>query len=336
VILGIVVAIPIVRRQVQEKSDSQRQSNRAFDAAVERSRLSSHEVDVVHRLVKHDLEADASLIFRSVVQFEKCIHAEIESVLAANPDRDELTEIEMLLSSIRRKVGFHMLPLELPLASTRNVSTGQTGTIFGASTRKPLVQKVTVVKNNEISFRVQYDVQAEDAVKLSPGVRLRFAFTRQEDGFYGVSVPVIAFSSQQGVIELGHTIEIKRNQMRQHVRVPTNLPLRFRLTRTTDPDKSEVAVGVLTDARMSDISGGGMSFTHANQLRPGDMVSLNFGLSGSTFAGVVGTVIRVGLQKKEKVPTFKHHIRFETLSNDKRDKIVKYVFEKLRVLSSWR
>jgi hypothetical protein len=262
------------------------------------------------------------------------VDAEVTSLLrsgAAEPDG----AADQVLSELRRKLGFSHLPLEHPLMSTRNITIGQTGSLFGKEGNRPLFNKVSVADNNSFFFTIQYNVDKEEVYRIAPGAVVRFIFARQRDGLYGVQVKV-ANVKEAGVIDLLHTMEIRRNQLRQHVRIETNLPMRFRLLSTKDPEKSEVQRGQLVSTRMSDISGGGMSFVCEQSLRLNDLISLNFDLPGTSFAGISGKIVHLTLREGKGGALVKHHVQFVNMEPRKRELIVKYVFEKERQLSQWR
>jgi c-di-GMP-binding flagellar brake protein YcgR len=138
-----------------------------------------------------------------------------------------------------------------------------------------------------------------------------------------------------GVIEVLHSVDMRRNQLRQFVRIEVNLPLKLRLIRTADPNSSPVPLGTVVEARMADISGGGMSFLCDRSLRPGDLIAATFSLPSCNFATVSCKVLRVSLQEGKTRTHYRHHAQFVNLETARRDAIVRFVFEKMRLLSQW-
>jgi c-di-GMP-binding flagellar brake protein YcgR len=259
----------------------------------------------------------------------------VREILQSHPSQDDLRAKDELFSEIRRKIGFHHLPLEHPLVSTRNISIGQSGSVFGRSGGRPLFRKVMVVDNGPFVFRIQYNVEKENVVHIAAGNSVRFAFARQNDGLYGVEVRV-AKAENAGYLDVYHTLDMKRNQLRQYVRIETSLTLKFRLVKTPDPLKSEVKLGELISAKLSDISGGGLSFLYEKPLRLGDIVSLNFDLPGASCAGITGKIVHLSLREGKSGTLFKNHVQFLNIEPRKREKIITYVFEKERQISQWR
>ncbi|HUI93100.1 MAG TPA: PilZ domain-containing protein [Chitinivibrionales bacterium] len=307
----------------------QAQSQDLFNESADRVGLTTEEREKLLSLLSYQKALDPNTIFQSLPLFERCIDAEVgrlqksdKAVAADGPE-------EKLLSEIRRKLGFSYIPLEHPLVSTRNIAIGQVGSLFGKEGNKAIFNKVSVVGNNNFFLTVQYDVEGEDRSRAVSDTEVRFVFARQSDGLYGVQVKV-ANSKEPGVLDLLHTLDIRRNQLRQYVRVPTDLSLRFRLLTTKNPDKSEILRGHLITTRMCDISGGGLSFKHNQALRLGDLIGISFDLPGQMLSGITGKIVHLSLQEDKEGHQFKHHVQFVTIEQGQRDDIIRYVTEKER------
>jgi hypothetical protein len=334
IVAAIVGLLVFLVRTYQRRDEELVQSDNIFLEESLRCGLTEEERDKLHGLLSHEKVMAPHTIFQSLHLFEQCVAAEVASILrsgSAEPDGKQ----EQILSEIRRKLGFSHLPLEHPLVSTRNITIGQTGSLFGKEGNRPLFNKVSVSDNNSFFFTIQYNVEKEEVYRIAPGNIVRFIFARQHDGLYGVQVKV-ANVKEAGSIDLLHTMDLRRNQLRQYVRIETNLPLRFRLLSTKDPDKSEIQRGQLVTTRMSDISGGGMSFLCEQSLRLNDLISMNFDLPGVSFAGIAGKIVHLTLREGKSGALVKHHVQFANIEPRKRELIVKYVFEKERQLSQWR
>jgi c-di-GMP-binding flagellar brake protein YcgR len=201
------------------------------------------------------------------------------------------------------------------------------GSLFGKEGNKAIFNKVSVVGNNTLYFTLQYDVEREDRSRVESDAEVRFVFARQNDGLYGVQVKV-ANGKEPGALDLLHTLNLRRNQLRQYLRIETDLQLRFRLLSTKDPDKSEVQRGHLITTRMSDISGGGLSFLHEQSLRLGDLIAIAFDLPGQSFTGITGKIVHLTLREGKGAQQFKHHVQFVTIEQHRREDIIRYVSEK--------
>ncbi len=340
IVLTLALATLIVLLIYQNKLHKRRRdfaalAERRFDETAERLGLTAAEQRKARDLLAYERTLEPQVILQSVSVFERCVNKEIEKLVAGRIDNEERGRINECINGIRRKAGFSQLPLEHPLMSSRNIAIGQSGALFGADHRTPLIQRATVVDSNEFSFTIQYDIEHEDIVRFAPGNELKFAFARRNDGMYGVPLQVLG-ADNRGNIEVRHTLSLHRNQLRQYVRIEASFPVKARLIRTKDPDSSQVKRGEAVEARMSDISGGGLSFLCEQSFRPGDIVSVHFSLPNATFAGLQCKVLRISLQEGKTVTYFKHHGQFVDLDQRKRDQIVRYVFDKQRQISQWR
>jgi len=306
-----------------------------FTETVERLGLTPREHARIRQVLKHENISEPQVIFQSISFFERCIDREVRDLLARNISPELRREENDLLFGIRRKAGFHHLALEHPLASTRNMAIGQTGSLYGRNLKKPLIQQATVVDTNEFTFSLQYNVDKEDMCYIQPGDEIKLAFSRQNDSVYGVPLEVVS-ADGSGTIEVYHTLHLKRNQLRQHVRIDITLPIKFRLINTADMEKSEVRRGESVEAKMSDISGGGLSFLCERSLRAGDIISLGFDLPNAKFIGISAKALRISLQEGKLKTFYKHHVQFINLEPRRRDMIVKYVFDKQRQINQWR
>jgi c-di-GMP-binding flagellar brake protein YcgR len=313
----------------------QQQSKRVFDETVQRLGLSPAEVRKVNELLALETVSEPQVIFQSISLFEKCVDKEVQRLQSKGITQAQRDEENEILYSIRRKAGYHHLALEHPLVSTRNVAIGQVGALYGRTLKKPLIQRVVVVDSNEFSFSLRYAVDKEDVSGIRPGDEVKFAFTRQNDSVYGVPLRILS-ADGSGIITVQHTCTLRRNQLRQYVRIELSLPLKFRLVATEDPEKSDFKRGEPVDAKMSDISGGGLSFLCERSLRVGDTVSFTFELPAAKFVGIAAKVLRISLQEGKAKKFFKHHVQFVNIEPRRRDQIVKYVFDKQRQISQWR
>jgi hypothetical protein len=335
VAIAVVLAIVMsVRRMMQNKVDSAQTLSRLYSENVVRCELTDEEADLLQSMVQRKNLAQPHIVFQSLKLFEECLDAEVRSLLENTTEFDEKKWRE-LFSEMRMKMGFLHMPLEYPLVSTRNISIGQIGSVFSANDNKVLFRKVSVMDNTAFFLTLKYTVEKEAIHRLSPGQIVRFAFARQNDGLYGVQA-VINTADRAGVIELQHTLEMKRNQLRQYVRIETSLPLQFRLLKTQDAEKSEIKLGETINAKLSDISGGGLSFVLDRSLRLGDIVSLNFNLPGAPCAGIAGKIVHLSLCDTKTKTLFKNHVQFLTIEPRKREKIISYIFEKERHVNQWR
>jgi c-di-GMP-binding flagellar brake protein YcgR len=331
VVLAVVFA---ARRMLQKKMESIDRQEALYSENIDRCRLTDEEAALLQSLARRKNLAQPHIIFQSLQVFEECVDAEVRSLME-NPAAVDEKKMRDLFSDLRMKMGFFHLPLEYPLASTRNISIGQTGSLFSATDNRMLFRKVSVSDNTAFFLSFKYNVEKEEIRRMAPGQKVRFAFARRNDGLYGIQTVVVK-ADRAGFFDVSHTCEMKRNQLRQFVRIETSLPLSFRLIKTQDSEKSEVKPGDVINAKLCDISGGGLSFLYERSLRLGDIVSLNFNLPGAPCAGIVGKIVHLSLRDVKEKTLFKNHVQFLNIEPRKREKIISYIFEKERHINQWR
>jgi uncharacterized membrane protein len=339
VIAGFVLALVIIflyygYNRLREDHHLAAAIEKRFAEACARVDLTDVESKKMRALAALDPQVQPQVIFQAVAVFEKCLHAEVEAIIGRTSEVAVWQKEEELFSAIRKKCGFSHLPLEHPLVTTRNIVIGQRGSVFGSNFKIPIIQKAIVRQTGEFGFELHYDAAAEDVGRLTPGEEVKFVFSRQNDGLYGVPIR-IRRAEGDGIIHAFHSANMRRNQLRQFVRIDVNLPMKLRLVKTADPASSQVPPGETYDVRMADISGGGLSFLSERSLRPGDIISASFCLPDSTFATVTCKVLRISLQEGKTKTHYRHHAQFTNLEPARRDGIVRFVFEKLRLLSQW-
>jgi hypothetical protein len=305
-----------------------------FHEAAERSGLTGAQSKRMRELVRHDPGVQPHVIFQSIVVFEQCVNREISEIIKRTSNPEVWKSEDEQVAGLRKKCGYSHLPIEHPLVSTRNMIIGQRGQVFGSNFKIPIIQKAAVKQSSEFTFELHYDAAREDVPRLAPNEEIKFVFSRQNDGLYGIQLTVKR-ADGDGIIEVYHTVNMRRNQLRQYVRVDVNLPMKLRLIRTADPASSQIALGATIDTRMADISGGGVSFLGDQSLRPGDIVSVSFSLPNYSFTTVSSKILRVSLQEGKTRTLYRHHTQFLNMEAAKRDTIIRFVFEKLRLASQW-
>ncbi len=301
----------------------------SFRESVDSMGLNSAEIDKARELAEEVNLSYPHRVFESFSLFENGVHSNVENLLSKDISGSLLKEENAIISGVRRKAGFSVLPQEQPLVTTRNIEVGQKGAVFGRDNREPLIESVKVADKNEFFFSLKYEPEDEESHVFSEGDLLRFVFSRTNDGFYSVPF-TIQRNNGEGLLTARHTKELKRTQLRAFVRMEMSKDMKIRLIRTSDPEKSEVKIGDSRSVRMLDISGGGLSFIDTLSLKAGDVVSLSFGFEDSTFSGIKGRIVRVSLRQGRREDYFRHHVKFDELETTTRDKIIRMIFKKQR------
>jgi c-di-GMP-binding flagellar brake protein YcgR len=329
VLIVVFVVLYEAGRRSRERRDRKRSAQTAFNLKASDLGLTDKEKSEVQQMAGgagHYQEMNS--ILASVDVFEQYVEQEVRRLMAT-PDPYQKTEGEDILTGLRKKLGYNYLESEHPLISTRNISVGQPLTLLSRQSKAPIIHQVRVVSNKELFFRVQYDAQNETQISLQRGDRVLAVFARYGDAMYQIELTVAAFD-RPGWIDFYHTLHLGRRQLRKDVRLDVNFPIKFRLMDSKDPVEKERLGADLLSAKIADISGGGLSFINDSPLKPEDVLSLNFSLSETPVTGVQARLLRVNPQQGKDETVFKHHMQYLDLDPAQKEKIVKYVFEKMR------
>ncbi|MFW6249430.1 MAG: flagellar brake protein [Bacteroidota bacterium] len=322
-----------VRTRSKIKKDALEASLQQFDQMVYDANLTNLEQQRLRSLLEYANVKDLHVIFQSITLYEKCIHSYIKEFTKLSPSQQSIDYEDEILGSVRKKLGYNYLPYEHPLISTRNLGIGQSVSVVNSDNKSVLIQNAVLVKNQEFSFTIQYNTEKEDVVHIASGSPVNIVFTRHSDGAYSVLTEVKNCSS--GSIELAHSMSLKRNQLRQHIRIEVNFPLKFRLVKSLN-ESLKPLYNKICEGRISDISGGGISFLFDKALNPGDKVMLTIPIPDGTITGVSARILRISLVEGKTSVQYKHHAQFMAIDTRDREKIIRFVFEKQRLINQMR
>ncbi len=327
IIVTIFIIILEAGRRAKERHDRKITSETTFNLKVSDLGLTEKEKEEIEKMAGPKKYDEMNSIISSINIFEHHVDKEIER-LGITPDPFKKTKAEETITGIRKKLRFNYLDNDYPLVSTRNISIGQPMVLLNREGRT-VIQMARVVTNKELFFRVQYDTQLEPKISLQRGDRIKVAFPRHGDAMYEIDLTVAAFE-RPGWIDFYHTLNLTRRQLRRDVRLDANFPLKLRVLETSDPVEKERLGKNLINGRISDISGGGLSFLIDSPLKPEDILSLNFSLSETPVTGIQAKLLRVNPQQIKDETFFRHHMQYLGIDPIQKEKIVKYVFEKMR------
>ncbi len=329
---GIMVLMHLQAR-LKRQNEMERLAFQIFQKNIEKAELTETETERIKELLQHANVSHPHIIFQSASLFERCIDAEVSSLLQQNTPYDIIEQQEEILGIIRKKIGYGFLPYEHPLISTRNLEVGQKVSVINRRSKATLIHNARVVQNREFYFRLQYDPEKEESLGILEGQSVMLALARHSDGVYGVQVVICG--KDQSTVDLRHTLELTRNQLRQYARVDINIPAKLRLVRSVREEGS-AEIGGLIEGRMVDLSGGGGCVVVERAFIPGDVVSLNFKITDTVFSGIGARVLRVSLQEIHDTTFYRHSLQFINIETSIREKIIRFVFEKQRQLNQWR
>jgi PilZ domain len=264
-------------------------------------------------------------LFETLPLFEKGIDGIVAEALSMfMGDAAALDEQEKKLQSLRKKLHFTIVEPGAPIASTRNLSSGQQLWILGPKKTVLGLAMVTLVR--EFSFSVKLSSKNFEHMPLleSP---LRMAFTRKADGIYGIEVPIVSVDRVENVVTCRHTLEFRRNQLRQDVRVETDFAVSIRCIATEAGD-GKVQDPTAFMVKMIDLSGGGFSFITDRALAANDTVTVTAASPKLAIAGMQARI--VGFTPIPGAGRTRYHAQFVNIDFETKENIIKYVFVRMR------
>lgn len=200
-------------------------------------------------------------VFWSRSSFENCIEKLIR--------KDTSYEVANKLYSIRKKLGFELVPKFLPLHSTRDLDLYQPiSLILGGKEYRAILWK-----KDKDSFSVMvFDNIPADIV---PGSRLEFQVFREDDGKYKFYQLIDEVSEEAGhkILRLSHIEPLRRIDLRETPRWKASLP-----------GKCHLKEDRVYEGRITDISTRGVRICidEAIHLFPGASLTVEFSLGKHT------------------------------------------------------
>lgn len=330
----IVLTILYIRNQMVAKKTKEKVSDTLFNDLCVKADLFPNEKAALMGLLKHEYIPLRHTIFQSASLYERCVDAEVKVVLLTAKSIENVDETDQLLCSLRKKMGYAYLPLEHPLMSTRNMEIGQSVSVFPLSGQTPLISHAMIIANTEMYFRISCKPDKINNGLIQVGNEVKIAFARQGDAVYGLTTEVVGMPNEMA-LDCLHTLTFQRNQLRQFVRMEVNLPLKIRKV-TVDKREAQDPFTRFVEVKLTDISGGGLSFIYKEPLSTGDHLSMQFTLTTGKFAGIRGKILRVSNVDAQEQTVYRHHVQFIAIEQHLRDKIIRFIFDKQRMQNQVR
>jgi hypothetical protein len=299
-----------------------------FIENAKRYGLDKQEMLLLRSMERHAKTDDPNALYDTLALFEQGVDAEVTRALESGAPEYEQQELEDILQSLRKKLHYTIVDEGLPIPSSRNLSQGQRLWVLGP--RKTVLGEASVALVREFFFTVKLSLNdfAQMPSFQSP---IRLAFTRKADGIYGIETPLIGFDRSRGVLKCRHTLKFKRNQLRQDVRVETDLQISIRcLTAKGSPGGKPPDTAPFM-VRMTDISGGGFAFVTERRLEVDDTVMVAAAAPKLTLGGLRAKI--VALSQNRGSSRILYHTQFSTIDFEKKEAIVRYVFARLREIN---
>jgi len=329
-VLGFIVAWEIFKtdRQKREKSEVSWQN---FSEQVLQKGLNLEETKVLKNMIFGRKQIEADTIFQVANIYETSLEGYLDTFRKSN---NEISIPYDTLTTLRKKLGFSMLPVETPLTSTKQLNSGLNVLFSTGKSTPPISAKISDITEKCWSLHV-----TDAVIDLEAGKSINISFIRGGDAEYKLDSEIIEWDS--GILILKHTNDLSRNQLRNWVRVDVNIPCRIVVTTTPSKNQKQaskeesIAKGSSLNGRIVDISGGGICLRLNRGISSGVVLSLNFDLPGSSLNNVKSEIISYNLQKNTQ-DVYIHRLKFNEIETALQEKIVRFVFEKNRIDSQFR
>jgi len=300
-----------------------------FEENASAKGLTAQEKEILRKIAEVGIISSADMIFESASIYDECLEDWLGRG-SAKLQKDET--LWAVLHGIRNKLGYLRLPSEVPLTSTRQFQETHPAIIkvSGEISLKGIIKEV-----QEKTWLVGCD----DLTSLGGKAEVEVHVLRPGDAEYQVNVPVLGLRHGAGTLQLGHTRQLKRKQLRSWVRIDVNIPCRITILAGPvheDDENMSLPVGLILEGRMLDLSGGGSCVRFPTPIPQGHRLSMNFDLPGASLRGIEATVIRMAPSRKNGREDFEHNIKFSVIETTLQEKIVRYIFDKHRLDSQTR
>jgi len=311
-----------IYRSTRHKQDKLDLSWQHYSERSKRLNLTPEEDELFRAIISAGEETEAAIHFDSANLYEKSLNA----FLISQEKNKGSTQIPwVLLHGLRKKLGFHQLPMETKITSTRQLSGGIKPFIApkGSDLRVP----VKIVEVSEENWTVQ--CSDESPAWLNQANELRLCFVRASDAEYELTAKIVSYHT--GIIILQHTLQLTRKQLRNWVRVDVNLPCKVQVEKLPQPlPEGAPLKGSTQSGKITDISGGGVCLRCPEPLPQGTLVLLNFDLPSTPIRQIKAEILFQGVYENAGKQHYIHRTKFFNLDTNLQERIVRFIFEKNR------
>lgn len=158
-------------------------------------------------------------------------------------------------------------------------------------------------------------------VPMHIGQKIKVCFTR-EDNSYAFTTNIIARRREPiPVLIVNKPEKIVKIQRRAYVRIPASIPINYRLVPQGQSFESGMTV---------DISGGGTLFLSKSKLEPGQILEVEICLPNRPKVVCQAEVKRFIPPETGGANTYKIAVEFKDITENQRDQIFNFIFEKQR------
>jgi c-di-GMP-binding flagellar brake protein YcgR len=290
---------------------------------VSTSRLIPAETTLLKRLAGHIPDGNPVSVINSPANFDLCVEQELAQMPREGNAFDEAIS---LVSSIRRKLGLDHVPRGQFIHSTHGLAPNQELKIaLPGEEGREFISSVIRVSEAEIIITVP--TKGKDTYLLEEGSAVEVEFVREDDAIYRFHSKVVRnFKGRLPLLFIEHSRKLERVQLRRHFRIEASLPVRCRILKAEELDNPlEAFLGKddWHDGTITNISGGGALVELDCDAETGDYINFDASLDDDKRDNFTCEIIEVTKKDDKRVA----HAAFVGITENMRDKIIKYVFK---------
>jgi c-di-GMP-binding flagellar brake protein YcgR len=322
--LAVLIVYVIFRRRWEQamlRHLRKRQSRAAFLAACRERNLLKDEIMLLAR-GQGSFDPDLALgLVQSNASFDNFCRDQLSRAV-----EDQITRLNTSLTGIRTKLGFRQPPRGLPLASTRELPSGQR--LYLVFPTEQFLE-VTVFEVDETKIVVTVNGAIPPRLPLVSGAPVMIHFDRVGDARYSGSAYILKTGSDMDDIylTLNHAENLRRDQRRQDFRIDEHRSIYLWIVEETESEAGleNIEENIPERVILDDLSGGGACIIYKRDLPVNQRLYLNLDPTRSYGLPLVkGSVVRTS--RRSGLAAWGISVRFEDLRPSERQAIVRYVF----------
>ena len=333
ILAGAGIAISEALKRAKSAREKQAASWEAFAGLAKKANLNTNDLMLLKRLAGFSGADPAEAVFSQLYLFEKGVEGEIDR---CRKDPVLLKNVCDTIASVRKKLGFDPVPAGLQYYSSRELTSGQDISLY--LPENPMIKYRSQIEQvSELELRVKRPEFKEGSPAFKQGMGalgLMVSLYKPGDAEYSFKTKILRESPDKHSLALEHVLEMDRKQLRDFVRLEVRSQAKFRFIRSED--KELMKGGTRFTGTIVDISGGGCNLMSAEQYHQNDVVMMSFNFMGEAFYGVKGSVLRIKQNIVSGAPAYYHHLEFQDLENNVRERIIRLIFEKQREEVQWQ
>ncbi|MDR0304870.1 MAG: PilZ domain-containing protein [Chitinispirillales bacterium] len=330
----VIVPIMLIVIYIFQRRNQDRQimefSNLQFNQKSKEIKLLTFEQTLLRSMTWEVAPKTLFDVFKSILIFESAVDAKIKKTIEKYGESGKTTEeIALVISNLRRKLGYDKIIPERQIQSTRNIDIGQIISITSVSDNT----KISNAKTSEVNeLYFSADLMELDDSTLTDDAPIKsfiVSFTRAQDAMYTAKLNVKMFDRDKNIISFYHSIALERSQARKYARLTMDIGMKCqcKIIERKDENAVPAAGEILPGTTISDISGGGLAFLSKISLSIDDIAMFSFNMQEQKTT-IKGKIVAISTQEGSHDVYYRHRVVFCGVKQSDVERIIKYVYKK--------